>query len=92
MALNDRRSIIDKVIGQTKSINRKLDKYDKAKLDQYLTSLREVEAKVDFSSSWLDKPKPKTDYKLEKSVVVMSCCRPFTISQLSPYRQIQLEL
>ena len=66
MALNDRRSIIDKVIGQTKSVNRKLDKYDKAKLDQYLTSLREVEAKVDFSSSWLDKPKPKTDYKLEK--------------------------
>lgn len=65
-ALNDRKSIIDKILDPAKSLNRKLDKHDQTKLDQYFTALREVESKVDFSSSWLDKPKPETNYKVKK--------------------------
>ncbi len=52
------RSILDAVRGQARSLERKLGKRDREKLDQYLTSVREVEQRVERAENWMDVPKP----------------------------------
>jgi len=64
----DRKSILDLVRGRAESFKTRLSKNDKEKLDQYFTSIRELERRVQQSSEWLDKPKPKTDYELKQGV------------------------
>lgn len=54
-------SILDAVRGQAASIEKSLGKLDRQKLDEYLTSVREVEKKIGAASSWIDTPKPKVD-------------------------------
>ena len=44
-------------------MNGKLDAADRDKLDQYLTSVRDVERRLQMSREWLDKPKPKSPIK-----------------------------
>ena len=41
-------------------MNGKLNASDREKLDQYLTSVRDVERRLQMSRQWLDKPKPKS--------------------------------
>ena len=53
------RSIMDAVGGQAKSLHRKLNPDDRQKLDEYLTSVREVEQQMTRGLQWQDKPKPK---------------------------------
>lgn len=55
------KSILDLVINEANSLNRKLGKADQRKLDEYLTSIREVERRVKRAESWMDIPKPKID-------------------------------
>jgi len=55
------KSILDAVLGQTKQLERKLGKQDQRKLDEYLTSVREVERRVKRAESWMDIPKPEVD-------------------------------
>ncbi|MCX6602507.1 MAG: DUF1552 domain-containing protein, partial [Acidobacteria bacterium] len=54
-------SILDAVRSQAASLEKSLGKLDRQKLDEYLTSVREVEKKIGTASSWLDTPKPKVD-------------------------------
>ena len=42
-------------------MQRKLGKADQAKLDQYLTSVREVEQGVERAAAWLDVPRPRVN-------------------------------
>jgi len=70
-AFADRSSILDLVQGQAKSFQHKLSKSDTEKLDQYFTSVRELEVRVERSAQWLDKPKPTTSYQLPKIVDTM---------------------
>jgi hypothetical protein len=58
-ALVSRGSIIDTVLGEAKSMDRRLGKNDKAKMDEYLNSVREVELLTEREVSWLKKPKPR---------------------------------
>jgi hypothetical protein len=59
-----RESVLDLVRDQAKSYSKNLGKVDREKLDQYFTSIRELENKVAQSRLWLDKPKPVTSYAL----------------------------
>lgn len=54
-------SILDTVLGNAKSLHRRLGKQDQRKLDEYLNSVREVEARIDRSNQWLNVRKPKVD-------------------------------
>jgi hypothetical protein len=54
-------SILDAVNGHAKLLSDRLGGADRQKLDEYLTSVREVEKKLNMSRQWLDKPKPKVD-------------------------------
>lgn len=52
-------SILDAVADDAKSLSRRLDRRDRDKLDEYFTSVRDVEKKIELNRNWLDVPKPK---------------------------------
>jgi hypothetical protein len=58
-SLDRGRSVLDTVGGQAKKLHRSLGARDQEKLDQYLTSVRELETDLTESTAWLDRPKPK---------------------------------
>lgn len=53
----ERRSILDDVANEAKSLDRKLGVGDKRKLDEYLSSVRETEKQIARMRAWVDKPK-----------------------------------
>ncbi len=56
--LDERGSILDTLLDQTKRLSRDLGSTDRARLDQYLTSVREVEERLLTAREWELKPKP----------------------------------
>jgi hypothetical protein len=56
--LERRGSILDALMDETKRFSRKLGTDDKARLDQYVTSVREVEERLQTARAWETKPKP----------------------------------
>lgn len=58
--LEERGSILDTLQDQTGRLNRQLGPTDKARLDQYLTSIRDVEQRLTAARQWELRPKPKT--------------------------------
>jgi hypothetical protein len=57
-AIKQGRSLLDFVGEQTKRLNRTLSPADQQRMDQYLTSVRELEQRMASSESWEYKPKP----------------------------------
>ena len=66
--LADKRSVLDLVRGQANSFKKGLGKEDKEKLDQYFTSVRELESRIEQAKLWLGKEKPETNYALPRRV------------------------
>lgn len=60
-ALASRGSIIDEVLNEANDLNQRLGKNDKAKMDEFLTSVREVERMTERSVKWQSTPKPNVD-------------------------------
>ncbi len=56
IALN--ASILDSVRGEAKSLERRLNPRDRLKLDEYLTSVRDVERQLQLDRKWTKIPKP----------------------------------
>ncbi|HEX4951267.1 MAG TPA: DUF1552 domain-containing protein [Blastocatellia bacterium] len=56
--LEERGSILDTLQGETNRLNRKASQADKARLDQYFTSVREVEERLQSARQWETRPKP----------------------------------
>ncbi len=54
-------SILDAVLGDAQSLKRRVSKTDGAKLDEYFSSVRDVEVKLDLDRQWQKIPKPKTE-------------------------------
>ena len=59
--LNKRRSVLDAVLDEAKTLRHDLGTDDRSKLDEYLHSVRDVERRAERLDSWLDVPKPKVD-------------------------------
>ncbi len=57
--LESRGSILDTLLDETKRFSRSLASEDKARLDQYVTSVREVEERLQTARAWELRPKPK---------------------------------
>jgi len=57
-ALRQGRSMLDFVGEQSKRLNRSLSKSDQARVDEYFTSVRELEQRLHSSEEWEHKPKP----------------------------------
>lgn len=60
-ALRQGRSMLDFVGAQSKRLNQTLSVADQQRLDQYLTSVRELEKRLQSAEAWEYKPKPKVD-------------------------------
>ena len=58
--LQHRGSVLDALRDSASALNRTLNSADSSKLDQYLTSVRDVERRLQMSKEWLDRPKPKS--------------------------------
>lgn len=58
---DEQGSILDAVNGKAKSITHRLSARDRAKLDQYLTAIREVEQTLQQQKAWLSHPRPKVN-------------------------------
>jgi hypothetical protein len=59
--LRQGRSMLDFVGEQSKRFNRSLSKGDQNRMDQYFTSVRELERRMHSAEEWQFKPKPKVD-------------------------------
>ena len=55
------RSILDAVSERAAALQKQLGSADKDRLDQYFTSVREVEKRLLISEEWEHKPKPRLD-------------------------------
>ena len=55
------QSILDAVAGQAKDLQRGVTARDRDRLDQYFTSVRDLEQRMQMSKEWERKPKPHID-------------------------------
>ncbi|MEK6263052.1 MAG: DUF1552 domain-containing protein [Planctomycetota bacterium] len=66
--LEDGRSILDDVRDQAKTLRSDLGSDDRDKLDEYLTSVRELEQRLLKDETWVKTPKPKVDVEPPKDI------------------------
>jgi hypothetical protein len=66
--LRDGQSILDTVRDQTKQMRSGLGAGDRDKLDEYFTSVRELEHRLAVAEKWSKVPKPKVDAKPPQDV------------------------
>jgi Protein of unknown function (DUF1552) len=64
--LDGGRSILDAVAGQARDLKRRLPSRDRDRLDQYFTSVRELEERMRIAKEWELKPKPKAPSEVPK--------------------------
>jgi hypothetical protein len=67
--LENGRSILDSVGEQAKDVKSKVGARDREKIDEYFTSVRELEQRLAMSEAWSKKPKPKVDAKPPQNVM-----------------------
>jgi hypothetical protein len=58
-ALKQKRSVLDTVLDDARTVARGLNKEDNDKLDEYLQSIRDIEVRISKDEQWLDTPKPR---------------------------------
>jgi hypothetical protein len=63
-------SILDVVQEDANDLKKRLSSNDLDKLDEYFTSVRDVEKRLQMSEAWLNKPKPKVDYRFPNPMPV----------------------
>lgn len=61
-ALQRRMKLVDAVAQSAKSLQQQLGQSDRERMDQYLTSLNEVESRLIASERWIDVPLKQQDY------------------------------
>ena len=62
------RSILDTVLGDAKALNATLGARDREKLDEYFTSVRELEIRLQQNKQWANRLKPKVNYREPREV------------------------
>src|SRR5207237_217095 len=59
--LADGQCVLDTVRGQARKMEHVLGVGDRVKLDEYFTSVRELELRLALADAWSKKPKPKVE-------------------------------
>ena len=60
--LEERGSILDTLLDDTQQVRERLGRDDQSRLDQYLTSVREIEQRLHTAREWELRPKPTTTH------------------------------
>jgi len=66
--IEDGQSIMDLVQDQTKKVTKRVGREDNQTLDQYFTSVRELEQRLVQAESWAKRPKPEVDRKQPEDI------------------------
>lgn len=66
--LKEGGSILDSLGAQTSRLQKRVSAADRARLDEYLSALRETEREFQIAESWLDRPKPVVDAPKPKDI------------------------
>ncbi len=67
--LREGQSLMDAFADRIKKLEREVNKADRQRLDQYFTSVREVERRLKLNEAWEKKPKPKVNVKSPRDVL-----------------------
>ncbi len=59
--LAERRSVLDTVLENARSLKRGLGRDDSEKLDEYFQGIRDIETRLAKDEQWMGVPRPKTD-------------------------------
>ncbi len=59
--LAEDRQIVDLVLEESRALRRQLGSGDRRKLDEYLSSVSEIERRIDRTEAWLDTPRPQVN-------------------------------
>lgn len=87
--LKDGQSIMDTVRTQAKRLERQVSGSDREKLDQYFTSVRELEQRLVKAEDWAHQPKPKVAVKQPRDVTNRA---DFVSKQKNHYDLVHLAL
>jgi hypothetical protein len=58
-AMSQRASLLDSIKEQASSLQQQVGAADRDRLDQYFTSIRNLEKRIKVEGEWIDRPKPK---------------------------------
>ncbi|MEN9537303.1 MAG: hypothetical protein RLZZ178_1300 [Verrucomicrobiota bacterium] len=61
-------SVLDLLLAKAKGLERSSDAQDRARLDQYFQSIRELETRLQRNLAWEHRPKPKVAYPMPKDI------------------------
>jgi hypothetical protein len=61
-------SIMDAILEDARGLSRELGSDDRKKLEEYFTSIRETEKKLELAEGWIDRPKPRLKDSAMKKV------------------------
>jgi hypothetical protein len=56
-------SILDSVLEEANRLSMRVNQEDKAKLDEYLSSVRDAEKRLDLRQRWTNRPKPEAPFE-----------------------------
>ncbi len=70
--LQEERSILDMLVGRVKKLNSNVSAADRSKLDQYFTSVRELEQRLVESQAWVRRPKPVVDAPIPQDITTFT--------------------
>ena len=60
-AMAQRRSLLDSIREQAAALQRRVGRDDRERLEQYFTSIRDLEDRIRIEGEWIDRPKPRVD-------------------------------
>jgi hypothetical protein len=61
-------SVLDLILDKAKRLEKSSDPQDRARLDQYFQSVRELEGRLQRSIAWEHRPKPEVTYPMPKDI------------------------
>lgn len=56
-------SVLDSMLEEAGSLSKQVNREDKAKLDEYFSSIRDVEKRLEVRQRWADQPKPEPPFE-----------------------------
>lgn len=86
-SLQRRGSILDAVLDETRALDGQLGNADRGRLEQYLTSVREVEQRTARADKWLDTPRPKIEPSVQSRLN-----REISLQMLGDYLRTMYDL
>ncbi|MCM8533272.1 MAG: DUF1552 domain-containing protein [Lentisphaeraceae bacterium] len=64
--IDQSKTVLDAILQPTKDLEKTLGKADKSKLDEYLSSIRDLEVRLKQNESWVNLDKPSVEMKIDK--------------------------